>query len=41
MIQTSRVKTASKHAHEIALLSLVSASAAVWSSLYVMRYNLF
>ena len=30
-----------RRAHEIALLFMVAASAAIWSSLYVLRYNLF
>ena len=39
-MQTS-VKTAARHAHEIVLLFLVAASAALWSSLYILRHNLF
>ena len=34
-------KTAPRHAHEAVLLSLVAGSAAIWSSLYILRYNLF
>lgn len=34
-------KTAPEHVHEVVLLSLVAGSAALWSSLYVLRYNLF
>lgn len=39
--QSTGVKTAARHAHEAVLLFLVAGSAAAWSSLSVMRYNLF
>ena len=34
-------KIVPKHVHETVLLSLVAGSAAIWSSLYILRYNLF
>lgn len=41
ILQNAIAKTVPKHAHEAVLLSLVAGSAAIWSSLYVLRYNLF
>ena len=40
-LQNAVAKTVPKHVHEAVLLSLVAGSAAIWSSLYVLRYNLF
>ena len=40
-LQNAIAKTAPRHAHEAALLFLVAGSAAVWSSLSVLRYNMF
>ena len=36
-----QITKATRHAHEAVLLSLVAGSAAIWSSLYILRYNLF
>lgn len=41
ILQSTSIKIVARHAHEIVLLFLVAASAAIWSSLYVLRYNLF